>query len=483
MINLNLNVAFKFLIGLFVIYYFKYTFNFVTSYQYNVINKIKQKLLEVSQDISENNKNYSISDFNDIYPKVNLNSDKIIEDLSELFESRELFISDGNITNEYIRYIRPLEQKEEETFDFQFYKDIDHYNDYLFELNEELKLNDFYELCNATVLFQVNHDEFEDYPLISIILPSYNKYDEILKTVRSIQNQSFKNIEIIIVDDGSTDQSKEIYEYLLLTDSRIRVFYHLKNMGVWRTRLDGFLYSNGKYIIHLDVGDFLSNNMILEISYNLIQKYNLDSIRFSFKATEYDNSNIWNNYFKRKDTKIVSGPKPYDTLLYDYGTIWNRLIKANVMTKSLDLVDSYILNAYKNLWEDRWWNVLANYESKNYLMINKIGYLYIKNKGEGHLKLQDDYSKEKTMKEFIYFWLFDLELLPKEDNKKSVIKNLYLYNKQSNRYKGEPINLSFLKNKFPIYTHLLNLLINDPFVSKEDKVFLNHLLDKSKQLN
>ena len=164
-------MAFKFLIGLFVLYYFKYTFNFVTSINDNIVNKIKQKLLEVEQDISENNKNYSNSDFNDIFPKLELNSDKIVEEINELFESRELFINDANITNEYIRYVRPLEKKEEEIFDFQFYKDIDHYNDYLFELNEELKLNDFYELCNATVLFQVNHDEFEDYPLISIILP------------------------------------------------------------------------------------------------------------------------------------------------------------------------------------------------------------------------------------------------------------------------------------------------------------------------
>ena len=150
MINLNLNVAFKFLIGLFVLYYFKYTFNFVTSFNDNIVNKIKQKLLEVEQDISENNKNYSNSDFNDIFPKLELNSDKIIEEINELFESRELFISDTNITNEYIRYVRPLEKKEEEIFDFQFYKDIDHYNDYLLELNEELKLNDFYELCNAS---------------------------------------------------------------------------------------------------------------------------------------------------------------------------------------------------------------------------------------------------------------------------------------------------------------------------------------------
>ena len=479
-----LNEIFKFLCGACILYYFSYTFSFSTSLNNNIINNIEKKLKEVSKSINENNKNFSYSDsnFNDIFPKLNLNDYKIIENKQQLFESREIYITDANLTNEYIRYIRPKIQKDEEKFEHKFYNDVEHHDDYLFELNDELNLKDYYELCNATVLFQTNINDIENYPLISVILPSYNKYNEILKTVRSIQNQSFKNLEIIIVDDGSTDKSKEIFEYLLKTDSRIRVFYHLKNMGVWRSRLDGFLYSRGRYIIHLDIGDFLSNNMILEISNNLIKKYNLDSIRFSFKCTEYENSNTWINYFKRKDTKIVLGPKPYDTLLYDYGTIWNRLIRANIVTESLDLVDEYILNAYKNLWEDRWWNVLTNYKSKNYLMINKVGYFYIKNKGEGHLKLDGDYNKEKVIKEFIYFWLFDLELLSKEDNKKSIIKFLYQYNQKRNKYHGEKINLSFLKNKFPVYTHLLNLLINDPYVSDDDKIFLNELFEKSKLL-
>ena len=480
-----LNEIFKFLCSLYILYYFSYTFSFEALINNNIINNIQQKLNEISKNINENTKNFSFPDSNfvDILPKLSLNDDKIIENKYQLFESRELFITGANVTNEYIRYIRPINQNNEEIFEHKFYNDIEHHDDYLFELKDELNLKDYYELCNATVLFQTNINDIENYPLISIILPSYNKYDEILKTVRSIQNQSFKNIEIIIVDDGSTDKSKEIFDYLLKTDSRIRVFYHLKNMGVWRSRLDGFLYSRGRYIIHLDIGDFLSNNMILEISNNLIQKYNLDSIRFSFKCTEYENSNSWINYFKKKDTKIVFGPKSYNTRLYDYGTIWNRLIRANIVRQSLDLVDIYILNAYKNLWEDRWWNILTNYKSKNYLMINKVGYFYIKNKGEGHLKLDGDFNKEKVIKEFIYFWLFDLELLPKEDNKKTIIKYLYQFNKQRNKYNGENINLSFLKNKFPIYTHLLNLLINDPYVSNEDKIFLNQLLDKSRSLN
>ena len=92
---------------------------------------------------------------------------------------------------------------------------------------------------------------------------------------------------------------------------------------------------------------------------------------------------------------------------FGYGTIWNRLIRANVISKGLNFVDEYILNAYKNLWEDRWWNILANYESKNYLMINKIGYLYIKNKGEGHLKLEDDNSREKVIRPLVRRYSYD----------------------------------------------------------------------------
>ena len=83
---------------------------------------------------------------------------------------------------------------------------------------------------------------FSNKPLISIILPSFNKEDIIMKSIRSIQNQSLKNIEIIIVDDCSTDNSSNIFTYLLKTDPRIRLFTHLKNMGVWRSRIDGFLY-------------------------------------------------------------------------------------------------------------------------------------------------------------------------------------------------------------------------------------------------
>ena len=130
MINFNLNEVFKLIICLFILYFFSYTFSFITAFNNNIINKINKKLQEVSKDINKNNKNFSKSYFNDIYPKLNLNDDNILDDINKLFESRELFINEKNVTNEYIRYIRPILKSDEEKYEHKFYHDIDHYSDY-----------------------------------------------------------------------------------------------------------------------------------------------------------------------------------------------------------------------------------------------------------------------------------------------------------------------------------------------------------------
>ena len=114
-------------------------------------------------------------------------------------------------------------------------------------------------------------------------MATYNKEDTLMKSITNILNQSLKNIEIIIVDDCSTDNTKEYYKLLLKKDSRIRIFYHLKNMGVWRIRIDGLLYSRGEYIIHFDTADMYADNLVLFDAYNIAKKYNLDSVKMVFK--------------------------------------------------------------------------------------------------------------------------------------------------------------------------------------------------------
>lgn len=96
--------------------------------------------------------------------------------------------------------------------------------------------------------------------MISIVVPVYNIENEILRCVNSLLNQTYKNIEILLVDDGSTDSSGRICDDYALKDNRVRVF-HKKNGGVSSARNVGIENARGYYIAFVDGDDFVNRNM------------------------------------------------------------------------------------------------------------------------------------------------------------------------------------------------------------------------------
>ena len=121
-----------------------------------------------------------------------------------------------------------------------------------------------------------------------------------------------------------------------------------------------------------------------------------------------------------------------------------------------------------------WSNDLLNRVSFSNLIIKRLGYLYLYSKsGEGHPSIRNNFYRDKTIKEFIYFWFFDYQLLPKNDSKRHIIN--ILRNKQNNKFFNFPMTLHYLRSDFPIFYHLLSLLIKDKFVSKKDKIFIEEL--------
>ena len=424
---------------------------------------------------------FNENEFMNILPKINFEIYNISQNIDQIFKSKQLFISNSSLTKEYINFIRPINKEEESKYDKDSLKEEIRFNlDYFKFREEKANYSNFGKLCIKEKLLKREKNEIIE-PIISVIVPSFNKEHFIMKSIRSIQNQSFKNIEIIIVNDCSTDNSSKHFNYLLETEPRIRIFHHLKNMGCWRSRLDGFLYSRGKYIIHFDMGDIYPDEFVLEDAYNLIEKYNLDSIKMMFKLI-FNYSNIEKNEnpfnFSSNYTKIVYGSKnikKYNEEIFKYwGNIFTRLTRANIIIKGLNLLNSSILNFYKNLWEDIWWNKLINEVSYSFLIINRTAYLYYKDfKGEGDIKMD---QKNKMIHEFLCFLYFDLKLLPKNDNKNSVINILFsYYNKNS------IINLNNRNSNFDFLNNLLLLLINDPYVLNYKKIHLKKLLLDSKQ--
>ena len=102
-------------------------------------------------------------------------------------------------------------------------------------------------------------------PFFSIILPTYNREDFLKKTIDSVIKQSFKNWELIIIDDGSTDNTKKLIECFINIDNRIKYFFQ-ENQERSIARNNGFSRSIGKWICFLDSDDYYEENHLYELS-------------------------------------------------------------------------------------------------------------------------------------------------------------------------------------------------------------------------
>ena len=127
--------------------------------------------------------------------------------------------------------------------------------------------------------------------LVSVIVPIYNREKYLSRCIDSILNQTYKNIEIILINDGSTDRTKEICDEYKRKDSRIRV-YHIENHGVSYARNLGIKNSNGKYIQFVDSDDYIDEKMI-EILVNNIGEYDMVICGF----------NLHSSYVRKKQPK------------------------------------------------------------------------------------------------------------------------------------------------------------------------------------
>jgi len=161
---------------------------------------------------------------------------------------------------------------------------------------------------------------------ISIIIPVYNSEKYIDKCITSIKNQSFKDFEVLIINDGSIDKSKNIIE-TYLNDERFKL-YNRENHGIGSSRNFGIEKSKGKYICFIDSDDYIDTNY-LEKLYNKISSDKLDVVVCNY---------IEENEETKKETKIEI--KQYNnTTIKDNPELlltinkapWNKIYKKSII--------------------------------------------------------------------------------------------------------------------------------------------------------
>jgi glycosyltransferase involved in cell wall biosynthesis len=222
-----------------------------------------------------------------------------------------------------------------------------------------------------------NLKEFEkDKPKISIFLPIYNKEKYLERSIGSIQKQTLRDIEIIPVNDGSTDNSLNILEKLAKKDSRIIIINNEKNSGSLYSRGMGILKSKGEYLMCLDPDDQIRGFNSLKYLYDKAKTLNVDIISFFILylpgKAKSDNYSNFNEIIKQPELYMKAFDK--NGLLSDF-YITNKLIKREVLKSAFETFKKYIFGKKWNYYEDNIWSILTYKFANTSVFLNKVVYI------------------------------------------------------------------------------------------------------------
>ena len=167
--------------------------------------------------------------------------------------------------------------------------------------------------------------------LISVIVPVYNVEQYLEKCVNSIINQTYKNLEIILVDDGATDSSGNMCDELARSDNRIKV-YHKENGGLSDARNYGVERATGDYIGFVDSDDYIDSEMYEKL-YEAIKKENVDVAECSLKVIYPGKIELFTDEKYYKVLGKTEYLEEYLTIKKIFGSVWTKLIKSDVAKK------------------------------------------------------------------------------------------------------------------------------------------------------
>ena len=246
----------------------------------------------------------------------------------------------------------------------------------------------------------------------SIIIPVYNTEKYLSRCLDSVVNQTFRDIEIIIVNDASQGNCKEIVEEYLKKDNRIKYIEHSENKSLLQARKTGNINSTGKYIMYVDSDDEIEINACEEI-YKIVSKEDFDIISFGTKVISNDKTKFigWalsTNRFNI-NSKFLLAEVINQRISHN---MWNKVFHRRIIEKLIEYIsDIQIMNA-----EDMLQCLIAFYFAKSYKVIQKPLYIYyadigVSNKNTNEIdKTKYDYLCKSTKIALDEFYNFLIKL-------------------------------------------------------------------------
>lgn len=325
--------------------------------------------------------------------------------------------------------------------------------------------------------------------LISVIIPVYNVEKYLEQSINSVLNQTYKNLEILLVNDGSTDNSGKICNELSIKDERIKVI-HKENGGLSSARNAGLDIAKGKYITFLDSDDCIIPDAY-EYLYNIIKNEDVDIAEGEFlrvplnkyeeilKIIEYENrkKNVREKIITNKEAlEIYYGTK--ETPYVQQVVVWNKLYKKEILDN--------IRFQEGRLHEDEFITYKLLFKSKRICVSNKIIHAYIQTPNsimrkeiskkrindnldayeESSMFFKENLLKEMEMKARRKYLEYCIELSGKikEENSSDKLEKLLYIQKKFNKFYFNYINEIIKYNNNPEekqHIEIINKAYND----------------------
>ncbi len=319
-------------------------------------------------------------------------------------------------------------------------------------------------------------------PKISVIIPMYNCEKTIKSSLNSVQYQNISNIEIILINDFSTDNTSKIVEKIIKKDQRIKIINNHRNMGTLYSRSIAALIAKGKYIFGLDNDDLYFDEDLIDYIYKRGIKENLDIIEFLTINTWNYNieiSNMKDIYtYQYQDNLYIQQPELSTWMIKFNGKfivhnnmIWDKCIKTSVYQKSVNLLGIKRYSQFVSWSEDTSMNFVIFNIANDFKYIHKYGIFHFR----GHSTASFRQSIDSKIFGEIFFFNIIYDFSKNDTFNKNFIFEQALYIKKtyniSKNNKGNVTNymyLTFVLNKFVNYKYLIKKNMR-----KLKKLFMN----------
>ena len=171
-------------------------------------------------------------------------------------------------------------------------------------------------------------------PLISVIVPIYNVEEFLPQCVESIINQTYTNLEIILVDDGATDASGIICDKYAKIDNRIKVV-HKSNGGLSDARNAGIDVAQGEFIAFVDSDDYIDENMY-ELMFKAQSEYDADIVRVDYRMVGGNKYKKHSPHYPKRAISVHQGFEPLKMLLLDefHLSAWDKLFRKSYISNT-----------------------------------------------------------------------------------------------------------------------------------------------------